>query len=512
VGGRTLLIEAIGAFSTTSVNDMSYPIYQASGAVPLRTLPLAAACVAMTIPAAALYAWLSLRLPAVITLFASFAFAFVLAGAVKRLCAAGKVRNPRWIGKFAILLGLCGWYFQWAAWLVFGASDGPSGLAAFGGAIQMALHPTQVAGHLLEIASLSAGLGRYVMVGAWIGELWVLLFFPHYVGKMRAEAVFDEAAGEWAQYVELPNRFKLVDQPILLCRFDAPEASLAKLLVPEPDEGSTHYSRLRMYRLRGSDPLVSIVTVEIKGEDGAERVIERWPGKYLYVPAAELDELLARTAQCPEALESDPPELAGAIDRLQAGEFEAAYDAALPFVAAQDVRLYCDANRLCAISCSQTGKWPQAVAYWQALFSKEETAHNALQVATSAVMANETGQGAAWFEKAQAINASSREMPSIAILTNMLSALTAAQQHGAAMPYLEQLKGVYTGLHVTDPTFLFGHRVPLFHVFLEKSGAIVNQVLGMDESRKWFASMLPHLDERGKAELTQWLDRENAAA
>ena len=257
-----------------------------------------------------------------------------------------------------------------------------------------------------------------------------------------------------------------MDHSALLRLFAVEAEPLSNVLVPHAADDGANHSRLRVFRTSGSEHLVSVVTVEMKEKDGAERVIESWPGKYLRVPAAELDALVAASAGCAGVDETDPPELVDAIAHLQAGELAAAYGAALPFVAEDSERLYCDANRICAIACSNSNQWAQALTYWQALFSKEETAHNALQVATSAVMANELEQGNTWIEKAHAINASSREMPSPSIITNMLTALTQAGQHAAAVPYLEQLRGFYIQLCVTDPTFLFGHRLPLFHVFL----------------------------------------------
>lgn len=484
---------------------MSYSLYEPSGRIPVATLPLAAACLALSLPLAVLYAWLAQKLPAVLHFFLTLAFAFLIAGAVKRVCAAAMVRNLRWIGGFGAVLGGCGWYVQWAAWAVWHGDAHQGFVAACVATLSMAAHPADLGSWVLQRAMSETGVARYVTMGAWLGELWMLVFFPHYTGKMRAEDVFDEAAGRWVEHVDLPEKFKRVDQAAFVDLLTAPSGGLSRYLFPETDEQCAHFSRLRIFRCRDSDPLVSIVTVERKGADGEERVLPCFPGKYFYVPQAELDALVAGTKT------SDPPELACAIDRVQAGDFDAAYQAALPFVGAAEQPLYCDANRICAIACSQSGQWPQALAYWKALFEREASAHNALQVATSAVMTGDTGQGAAWIERAHAINATSREMPGVGIITNMLSALTAAQQHGAAMPYLEQLRDIYSSLHVTDPTFLFGHRMPLFHVFLEKSGAIVRQVLGTHEGRDWYVAMLPHLDERGKAELTDWLDEEGAA-
>lgn len=136
--------------------------------------------------------------------------------------------------------------------------------------------------------------------------------------------------------------------------------------------------------------------------------------------------------------EADPPELAAAIGHLQAGEYQAAYEGALPFVSANGNRLYCDANRICAIVCSESRQWTKAAAYWQALFAGEASAHNALQVATSTVMADMVEQGLAWAERARALNAVSREMPDVAILASMLSALATANQLEAAFPHLDE--------------------------------------------------------------------------
>ncbi|MGI4717183.1 MAG: hypothetical protein ACRYGO_23455 [Janthinobacterium lividum] len=486
---------------------MSYSCYQPSGAVPARAFLLAAPCFALACALSIPYAWLTLRLPGLLDFFLCFALAFALAGAVRAVCAVAKVRNPRWAGRFGVLLGLCGWYLQWSAWIAFQLDDGGGS-----GVLQLASQPASVAAHAMALVAPASGLEQLLWYTGWLGELWALLFFPYFMGKMRAEQVFDEAAGEWAHYVESPKKFRLVEQTALLDLLHARSGVLSDILAEETDQGVRKYARLRVY-CRGADgALVSIVTVEIKGSDGDESVIESSPGSYLRVSAAELDELLAETPAGGDAGEADPPELVDAIDRLQAGDFQAAYALALPFVGAGDRRLHCDANRICAMVCSQSGRWTEALAYWKTLFAGESTAHNALQVATSLVMANETEEGLMWVERARTLNAVSQEMSGVAIITGILSALSAANQHGAALPFVAQLRDFYTQLRVTDPTFLFVRRMPLFHVFLEKSAEIVDKVMGAQERRAWYASMLPHLDERGREELLAWLDGAGAPA
>ena len=172
--------------------------------------------------------------------------------------------------------------------------------------------------------------------------------------------------------------------------------------------------------------------------------------------------------------------------------------------------MYADANRICALACSQTGQWTRANAYWQALFERESTAHNALQVATTAVMADRVEEGCAWADRALAMNTDSHEMPGVSIITNLMSAMTAANQHAAAMPYLDQLKGLYVQVGITDSTYLYGHRLPFFSVFLEKSADILDRVLDADAQRQWYATMLPHLDAQGRADLSAWMDRTTA--
>jgi hypothetical protein len=91
------------------------------------------------------------------------------------------------------------------------------------------------------------------------------------------------------------------------------------------------------------------------------------------------------------------------------------------------------------------------------------------------------------------------------IETNFVTALTQAGQMQAAMPYLEQIRKFYVEFGVTDPTVLHMNRFPPFHVFLNHSAPIVRANLDGEQERSWYSSMLPHLDERGKVELNEWM-------
>ena len=483
---------------------MSYSCYQPSGAVPGRAYLFAALCFAAALPLSAWYAWLILVLPGFVAPFLCLTLAIALCKAVKHVCAKTKVRNPRWAGRFGLLLALSVWYIQWVVWTSLQRDAAGGGV----GMLSLASQPASILSHAQALLAPASGLERFVSWVSWLAELVVLSLFPYFVGKSRAEEVFDEAVGDWAACVEPSRRFSFVDHQALLQVIHGATTTLSQLLTVETKPASTKYSRLRVYCRNAETALLSVV--EVEEDKGKESVTECCPGRYLRVTTAELDELLADPSE--NAAESDPPELHEAIARLQAGDFQAAYEGALPFVAAENTRLYCDANRICAIVHSDARRWPEALACWNALFTREPTAHNALQVATSAVMAGEAEQGIAWAERARTLNRVSQDMPDVAIITGMLSALSAVGRPDAAMPFLAQLRDYYTHMRVTDPTFLFGHRMPLFHVFLEKSAEIVGKVLGADEGRAWYAAMLPHLDERGRVELSAWLDGAGAEA
>ncbi|MCD2516276.1 hypothetical protein LQ564_08090 [Massilia sp. G4R7] len=51
-----------------------------------------------------------------------------------------------------------------------------------------------------------------------------------------------------------------------------------------------------------------------------------------------------------------------------------------------------------------------------------------------------------------------------------------------------------------------------FNAFLEKSAEILDRVLDADAQRQWYAAMLPHLGEQGRAEPSAWMERAGVPA
>jgi hypothetical protein len=122
-------------------------------------------------------------------------------------------------------------------------------------------------------------------------------------------------------------------------------------------------------------------------------------------------------------------------------------------------------------------------------------------------MAGDVASGKEWVARALQMNANDRTVPGLTILTTYLTALRQTGHMKAAFPYLEQVKASYEGLGTTDSHFLWSRGVPFFETFLEKSESVVRAVLDPEQARTWYASMLPHLDESGRAQVTEWLGR-----
>lgn len=193
------------------------------------------------------------------------------------------------------------------------------------------------------------------------------------------------------------------------------------------------------------------------------------------------------------------PELASALAAFQAGRHESAIAAAAPHAA----RL-ADAARLCALAYSAMQRYPEAFPYWLALFDKEPSAHNAVQLATTSVMCGEVARGEAWMQKAAEINHDTHEQSDVAARVNFISAL----MHGRlreALPHLAWVRDVYGHVRITDSTFLYMRGIPFFSSFLERSLEILKATQPADAIAPWYGELTGKLDEEGEAQLAAWI-------
>lgn len=202
---------------------------------------------------------------------------------------------------------------------------------------------------------------------------------------------------------------------------------------------------------------------------------------------------------------ADPPELAPAIAALQASQLDRAIDLATPYLDSNIPAIQADANRICALSYSHLDRYERAFPLWHRLFCLEESAHNALQLATSSVMCGELERGQAWFIKAHALNETSHETSPVSLRTNFIDALRLRGHFAEAFEHLQWLKALYEHLHITDSTFLYMRGVPFFSTFLEKSLPIAQQVLTGEALGAWYISIQAHLDDEGKEAINDLL-------
>jgi len=432
--------------------------YVPSGRLPARTVTLMLRCIAAVIPAAWIYAWLTIHMPLVLlNVGVTLVFALGMGLATRYAARCGRARNPVWMGRLGMALG-------------------GGLLAAF-----------------------------------WLAELALLAGVPYALGRMTAAEPFCEESGGWMPETELPRKFEYIDRP----------AAAAALLAEEPDQffsvvescpqaAPERYAVLYLYRGRG-DPYVSLKNVTVRtDQQGKRQVSKELVIDYLRLPGIDPEAVLRHGADAGNAADGaaalDPPELQQAIAHLEAERFEAALALALPHVGARPDGLRIDAVRLCALCSARLGRWDESLRYWSMLFGEERTAHNALNVGTSFAMSGDPAHGSDWIARSRALNLTSREMPDLQIVTNFITALTRSGHMVQALPYLDEVRAVYVGLRNTDPGFLHTRQVPLFGVFLEHSAPVVQAVLGAERGRAWYDAMLPQLDQRGRDQLTAWLE------
>lgn len=505
---------------------MTSPYYEPSGRLPAATFPLLVLSAIAIVPGAWAYGWLTGNILFLVSMFATCAFALYL-GMVAKCCARwAKVRNPVWMGRFGTLIGAVGWYCQWAAFFSVAANDFSSG-SALGAFAYMLAAPGDIVRLVMSLAEADAyeifgiTLAPAALYTAWAAELAMLLVLPHVFGQQAAAQPFNESTNSWMKEIALPQKFEcILDPKAVVELLETQPSQLYSTLVPNSEESPRYYATASIYRNPGKgEPFVSITNIEVVGKGEKSEENGTLVVQFLKLPGMDADDVIQNlnaqvsgTSDPAHSSPPSPPELAEAIASLESGRFDSAYAAAVPFVEAEEESLRVDANRVCALATSHLDRWSESKGYWKAVFADEPTAYNALQIATSSVMTQEAADGEQWLLKARELNAASEEIPGITIATNYISALDRSGQPAAALPYLEEIKQVYEQVSITDPTHLFLRRLPTFDAFLNNSFQILGAVMDAEQCHAWYSSMLPHLDERGKRELNDWLGSQFATA
>jgi hypothetical protein len=487
--------------------------YQPSGKVARGALLIGMGYGLAIVPGAFLYACAIMRAPAYINFIVLLIFGLWIAVVVDLVALKARIRNRAWVIRFAVALALCAWYFQWAVWLAMAMQRHQAGTLVHSAAM-LALHPGALLSAATELALHNAwGLGALPMVAVWLLEAFVLVQIAPGLGQGRAAQPFCEASENWAEQIGVRRKFACIEQPAAVAHLleQAPQqlpSVLTAWIAPAPD-----YAEVTLYRCQDGNAYVSIWNV--RARRGSTNVTQAVVTA-LRLPGIDIDALIEklivradpRTARALDEPAPATPELASPRALFQAARFADAYARAHVYVQASQRSLRLEANRLCALCCMRQNRWFEAGNYWQAVFDDEPAVRNALHLATCAVMAGAFEAGHDWFGRARALNAATRELPPLSLLTSYVHALDAAGRPAAAMHWLEEMREAYCACRVTDPTVLFANRMPLLNEFFDRSGPIVLAALGRQQGLRWFAAMLGRLDEAGNVELGQWLDEQ----
>jgi len=277
---------------------MHSPFYQPSGRIPVATGPVLLAAIACAGLAALPYAWMTLEWPWYVNVFATFGFAFGLAGVVHLACQVGRVRNPGLMRQFGLAVGLSGWALQWLFWIVFASY--PSVDSMPGQSLRI-----PIADLFSDPGAFARGLGialdatdwfekdrhellRYV---SWFAEFLLLTSMPAAAGYGAAGKPFCEAAGQWATVTALPQQFVAGHLTGARSHFIAHPEQLLPALTVLTSPLPTH-ARVTLYRGK-AETYISVDIVKGWTEDGGSArrssVLE-----YLRVPGRAVDAFLER--------------------------------------------------------------------------------------------------------------------------------------------------------------------------------------------------------------------------
>ncbi len=195
----------------------------------------------------------------VCTLGIAFWLAFLMKWTVRK----GKIRDPVWMGRVGIGVGLLAWYFQWGASLAMkalGPSDAGGSSSVLMATIYFALRPDlMIAATLGMINRSPSGLTSVFFVLLWVVELLVFVLSPRAIGIARARDPFCEQTQTWAEEIEERFQFNFIADPERTrCALEADPGALDSILGPAIGGSPKQFASLTFYRCRGDESFVTI--------------------------------------------------------------------------------------------------------------------------------------------------------------------------------------------------------------------------------------------------------------
>ncbi|MFZ2269849.1 MAG: hypothetical protein WAV95_19925 [Azonexus sp.] len=502
------------------------PVYVASGkfpwSAPFKLLLIGVPGIALL---AWLYAlWLSHSPAALISLFGLMLFSVFFGAYAWFALKRAHSRSRRFNAWGGALLGFVGLWVHWALWIRMGFDEGPTLAGYF-----ITADPVGWVSMLGLLAGRLAQLEPTRFLVHWLPLLWlaeaaILVWLPVVIARTLTGEPYSEALGAWASAdvtgelwwegglsSELRSRLEEEGVAFLLTMARAVEVGLS--------QEARWWTASVICQKVAADPAARWLTVSIaeysRAADGKIKT-ERFPVVAEWVvDAADYDRLASHLSTAPLATTvasgGTPAELLPAVAAMESDDFGRAVELAEDLRNHSDAALRADALRLCALCLARLEKWNRAFDDYHALFACEPSVMNALQLATTSVMAGELARGQAWFEKACQLNSEEQTMPWPDLQTNFLSALAQKGEWAAGLPHVEWLRDMFQGMTSSDDHFVHMHGMPFLSVFFEKSLPFLRASLGQTELLAWYGAMQAHLDAEGQEKLTAWLETLRAA-
>lgn len=256
---------------------MTHPYYLPSGRVPRSGIFIVAGIGSAAVPLALIYAWLISDLVIVLRPFVLWGVSAGLGALARAAAACGKVRDPRWMGRAGLGIGLLAWYIQWAAWIVKGGldelppDDEYLAYSAIDSIARLCADPATMfywaRNIVLSKTSIFVQCGLLI---AWLIEFCACVLPPMFAGRRRANAPFCENGNQWAKEMLVQADFEWIADPQSVRReLETDPTRFTSKLVRCTADPVGHHSRLTLYRCPGPESFITIHNYEPMASEAA---------------------------------------------------------------------------------------------------------------------------------------------------------------------------------------------------------------------------------------------------